>query len=338
MATGGGTTTQQTSQQSAPWGPIQPYLTDVAQQAQNLQQSQQGNNQLPSTFAPFSSQTTSALNAATDYGNGTGNSLINSAQGSLSNLMNPQGTPGNGTLSSLSQGYSDSGNGIAGSVANGSAPGMSTMGSWANQANINPYLNAQYQAASKPVIDSVNATMGMAGRTGSGADQQMLTRNLGDLSSSIFSNGYDNAANRSLSAAQSYTGDQLAGAGQLSGNALNQANVRGQAANNLNSTMMNASQLAPSLNDAGWQNIQNLLGVGTAYDTQNQNQLNDMLSQYQYSQQQPWNILNGYSGAVSGLGALGGTSSGTNTTQAPGSMGSAIGAAGSVAGAALMVF
>jgi len=63
MSTGGGTTTQTTVQNSAPWGPAQPYLTDLMSQAQNLYNtSSQDRSYAPfNTVAPLPDQTQGAL-------------------------------------------------------------------------------------------------------------------------------------------------------------------------------------------------------------------------------------------------------------------------------------
>ena len=65
MSTGGGTTTQTTVQNTDPWKPAQPYLTDLMGQAQNLYNtSSQNTDYAPfNTVAPFSDQTQQALNA-----------------------------------------------------------------------------------------------------------------------------------------------------------------------------------------------------------------------------------------------------------------------------------
>lgn len=298
MSSGGGTTT--TVQNSAPWPGAQPYLSDVMRQAQGTYYSQQGQN----GYAPFNTVVTPSANTnlgldLTAQRAINGSPVTKAADSSLTSILNGSGlpSPGDSTLQSLTRGYSD--------------PGAAVESAWADPSNINPYLTAQYDAASKPVIDSINAQFGQAGRTGSAANQDVLARNLGDLSANIFSTGYENAANRSLSAA-----------GQLSSGAANQANVRGTAANNLNTNAntqagqkIQASALAPSLAGADYTDLQNLLNVGGAQDAQSAAQIQDLLNRWNYSNQQPWNILQQYGGAVSGLGSLMPGSTSGSTTQ-----------------------
>jgi hypothetical protein len=298
MSTGGGTTTTSTTQQSAPWAPAQPYLSDLLSQAQQTYNNSQGQTAYPDTVAGFSPQSLQAMNATAQRAM-TGSPLLGAADQSVNRLLNPGAAPGTAALQSLARGYYD--------------PGNAAAESFANPNNINPYLGAEFSAASQPVTDAVNAQFGLAGRTGSGANQQELTRNLGQLAANIYGSGYDSAANRALTAS-----------GQLSNNSFNQAGVMSNAANALNSQYNNqnnqslaAAGLAPQLASQDYTDLQNLLNVGGAYDAYNQNVLNNQLAQWQYAQQQPWNILQSYGGAITGLGALGGTSSGTNTQTAP---------------------
>lgn len=294
---GGATSTGTTTTNSAPWGPSQPFLTDLMSQARGLNNT--GQSYAPfSTVAPFSNQTQQGLDL-TQQRAMNGSPVTQAADTSLINLLQPRTAPGSDTLSSLMQGYSD--------------PGQSTQQNWANPGNINPYLGGMFNAASKPVIDAVNAQFSKAGRTGSTANQDALTTRLGDLSAQIYGQGYDSAANRSLSAANT-----------LSSNAAQQAQLRGGFANMLN-TDANAQDsrrlagiaAAPGLAGADYTDLQNLLNVGGQYDSQAQRYVTDAQNRYNFSQQNPWDLLNSYRGIISGLGSLGGTSSGSSSGTQP---------------------
>ena len=289
----GGNNTTTTSASSTPSSFAQPYLTDLMTQGKALYN--QGSQYAPfNTVAPFSNATLTGLNMAQQRAQ-NGSPVVDAANNSITNLLQSNTpAPGSDTLSQLMQGYND--------------PGKATQQNWANPDNINPYLTAQFNAASKPVIDQVNAQFSNAGRTGSVANQDALTTRLGDLSSNIFANGYDNAANRSLTAANN-----------LSGNANTQANLQANAANllNTNNTQQGnqrvaAATLAPSLAGQDWTNIQNQLTAGQTYDTQGQNYINDALARWNFGQDQPWNLLAKYAGSLNGYN-LGSTQTGTNT-------------------------
>jgi len=348
MSTGNSSTTT-TTQQSAPWGPAQPYLTNLLSQAQSTYQNAQGQTAYPDTVAGFSPQTQDALNAVWQRAT-TGSPLVSAADQSVTGLMQPQTAPGSATLSALTNGYADPGAGLtqAGAGGNGmlNAAGMAGMNLGLNAAAgpnlsaaaVNPYLDQMFSAESQPVEDAVNAEFGLAGRTGSGAQQQEMTRDLGNLASQVYGNNYLGEQQLGLSAyndqnqALANSGTLLSGLGenqasrqltagsQLSSDALNQAGLQANAANSLNSQFntgnnlqLAAAGLAPQLASQDYTNLQNMLSVGGAYDALNQNVLNNQYNAWAYGQQQPWNILNAYGGAVTGLGALGGTSSGTST-------------------------
>lgn len=260
MDSGGGS--QSTTTNSAPWSGVQPYLTDLMSQAKSLYG--QGSSYAPfSTVAPFSPQTIQGLDATQNRAT-NGSPVTNAADSSLTNLLSGRQDPGAATLSQ-----------------------------WANPNNINPYLKGQFDAQSQPVIDAVNSQFSKAGRTGSTANQNALTQQLGYLANNVYGNGYDSAANRSMSAAN-----------MLSGNA-----------NQMGNQQIAAATVAPNLANQDYTDLNNLLSVGGKYDTQGQNYINDALNRWNYSQDQPWTLLSRYAGNVSGLGNTGSTS--TSTTQLP---------------------
>jgi hypothetical protein len=256
------TTTNQSV--SEPWKQAQPFLTDLMGRAQGL--TNQGSSYAPfSTVAPFSDQTLQGLNMTQNIA-GQGNPVTGAAGGAITNLLQSQTSPGSDVLRQ-----------------------------WANPGNINPYLQGVYNSASKPVIDSVNSQFSRAGRTGSAANQNALTTQLGDLSANIFGQGYDSAANRSLNSAN-----------LLNNNALQMGNQK-----------VAAAALAPNLDNQRYTGAQNLLSVGNAYDQQAQKYLTDAQNRWDYTQNQPWNLLNNYSNIVRGIGGMGGTSSGSTTQPSP---------------------
>lgn len=336
MSTGGGTTTQNTVQKSDPWGPSQPYLTDLMSQAQNLYNtSSQDTSYAPfNTVAPLSDQTQAALNATYQRAM-NGSPLIGGADQALTGLMQPQMAPGMAALQGLAGGYADPGNAYLHAAAGANpyaTPAAGYLGAEASPGFINPYLTAQFNMAAKPVVDQINAQFSAAGRTGSTANQNALMGGLGSLATNIYGNGFNQAAQLQQNAAAQIQNayDAAAARGltagsQLSANALNQANVMANAAAGLNSQFnsgnnltLNAAQFAPSLAGQDYTDLQNALSVGGAYDQQAQNRINDMLTRWQYQQQQPWNLLDNYSGLVTGYAGLGGTVNSNQTKTTPG--------------------
>ena len=257
---GGGDNTTTATSDAAPWSAAQPYLQDLMGQAKSLYS--QGSQNAPfSTVAPFSPQTIQGLDA-TQQRALNGSPVMNAANDSITNLLQAR-----------------------------TAPGQDVLSQWADPSKINPYLDQQYNAASRPVIDSVNAQFSQGGRTGSVANQNALTDRLGALSANIYGTGYENAANRSVGAAN-----------MLNNNYNTQASQR-----------IAAGTLAPALANNDYTDLQNLLNVGQKYDTQAGNYINDALGRWNYNQDQPWTLLSRYAGNVAGLGGQGGTKTSSET-------------------------
>jgi hypothetical protein len=97
---------------------------------------------------------------------------------------------------------------------------------------------------------------------------------------------------------------------------------------------LNATQLAPTLAGQDYIDAQALLGVGAQREGLGQQYINDQLARWNYAQQQPWQNLQNYSGLVTGMGGMGGTTSQTAPGAESNPLGSALGgaAAGSMFG------
>ncbi len=97
----------------------------------------------------------------------------------------------------------------------------------------NPYLDRTFNQAARGVTDTVNSNFSAAGRYGSGAQTDVLSRNLGDLATNIYGGAYENDQNRRLQAigqAPAFANQQYQDAAQL----LNAGQIQqDQAQNNL---------------------------------------------------------------------------------------------------------
>lgn len=162
----------------------------------------------------------------------------------------------------------------------------------ASPTPISPYLDQMYNAASKPVIDSVNSQFSKAGRTGSTANQNALTTSLGDVAANIYGTGYENQANRNMQQ---------------------------------NNQKIAAATLTPAMENARYIGAQNLLQAGGQYDQKANQYIQDAKSRWDYSQEQPWNLLSRYAGNINGLGNYS-SSTGTSTAPTQSSLPSFIGA------------
>ena len=126
---------------------------------------------------------------------------------------------------------------------------QNTVQNFAAGGNTNPYLDQMAQKAASTTRDYAMAPFTAAGRTGSAANAQYVTDEIGNVMNQMYGQQYNADQNRTLAAAQ----------------------------------------MAPGLANQDFMQLQQLLGVGQTYD------------------QAPWNLLNNYSGAVSGFGGMGGT-------------------------------
>lgn len=156
--------------------------------------------------------------------------------------------------------------------------------------NANPYLQGAIDAASQgaarnyqsAVMPGIDSSFSLAGRYGSGAHVS----------------AHENA--------------QRALAGQLGGIASNLAYQNYGAER---SNMMNALGMAPQYAMQDYADISQLDAVGRAREAMAQSLLNDQVARWNFSQQQPLNMLQQYAGLVQG------NYGGTTTTTTPSSGG-----------------
>lgn len=232
--------------------------------------------------------------------------------------------------------------GMAGGMPMSSAEtNLQSMANGSDLSHPNPYLQAALEAANRQTADQVNGQFSAAGRYGSGAQTNVLSRNIGENNTNAYMQDYENARNRMMSAnsqidqarnansglqlqangqidqaAQGRLSSQLAGLNGLAGiqgqniqNQLSSASGLSDAyAGGMNralSTALNGQQFTNQLYDPA----QKIAGVGSFYDDRAQNELNANISQYQNAQQLPWQNLAQLNAIATGAGQLGGTTS-----------------------------
>lgn len=87
---------------------------------------------------------------------------------------------------------------LSGSATNANAE--ANLNSIISGGATNPYLDAMYGKAANQVANSVNSQFSAAGRYGSGAQADVLGKNLGDLATNIYGGAYENDRARQLQA------------------------------------------------------------------------------------------------------------------------------------------
>jgi hypothetical protein len=80
---------------------------------------------------------------------------------------------------------------------------------------------------------------------------------------------------------------------------------------------LSAASALPGVDASRYVPGQTLLGIGSALQGQDQNNINAAMQLFQEQNQMPWQSLQNYAGLVGGIGGMGGTTDGTSTKQVP---------------------
>ena len=156
----------------------------------------------------------------------------------------------------------------------------------------NPYTQGLYNQMAGDVTAGVQSQFSKAGRLGSAANQEVLASELGQLANQVYGDQYNQAQNQ----------------------------------------MMNAIQLAPGLEQANYNDIAALAGVGQQNEAMQMAEIQDAINAFDFQQQQPYYTLNQYLGQMgsnvptttyntqpvfqnAGAGILGGAMQGYNLGQ-----------------------
>ena len=126
--------------------------------------------------------------------------------------------------------------------------------------NSNPYLGGVMDQALNKVRSSLDSQFNLAGRTGSGAAANAFAENASNALTNI---GYQNY-------------------------------------NDERQRQQQAALIAPQQNAANYNDAAQLAGVGSTYEQQAGNQLQDQINRFNYNQQEPANRIQNYMGLVQG--------------------------------------
>lgn len=227
-----------------------------------------------STYAGLNPTQQQFISGTERYGANMGNSGINAANSTLANTLSP--------------GYTS-----------GSAPGMDAtnkyLTSTINGANLNPFTAPGFQnvinGTLANVIPATSSSFINGGRADSGLAQAAQT--------AAATNAVGSLANQNYLAEQ---GLQQGAAGQAANNFLTQQG-----------NQIKGASIAPIIDQTQLGDIS--AGLGAAGQTQqdSQNQINALMSQWNYNQALPFNMLGQYQNYVGGTG-YGGSTTGQSTT------------------------
>lgn len=329
---------QTTTTNNAPWSGAQPALNLALYRAQEMYKNNEGGDIFrDSTVVPWSQQSQQAMN--TIESNANANSGRDGALSSqYQDIINRGGLTAaqQGAMTTL-QGMPASGLGDAQTRALGGLQNLASnpfnsyqqnaLGNTQSTANSNFDINAnpafqdvlkQAQGAAR---DSVNMSSAGAGRYGSGAHQGTLAREVGDLTSRMVGQEYNNWQNRRDAANTNLFNMGQTGIGT-------QMNANTGAANIGQQGFANRTNTQNAIFDMGQRGVDNLgdayaglnrpaqdlMQVGAMNEDLATRQMNDRLRVFNEQQNRGWDQLGRLNAIASGAGSLGGT----QTTAAPG--------------------
>lgn len=278
-----GTTQSATSE---PWKPAQPYLQGTMQEASNLQKAGIGGQvNTMSNVVPFANQTTAGMNNIQGLANqGMANNpftgALNMYQNTIANGgMSPQQTEAMGYLKPY---------------ASGQMAGMNS-----------PAFQSVVQQGQNAISDRVNESASGMGRYGSGAHQQLLSREIGDFTNRALAGQMNADQDRQLQAIS----------GLFSGGNQGIQNA------------MAAGQYLPGAYDAQFNPARASMGIGSMYEDLARRTLDDRNRIFDETQNRPWENLARANAIFSGGGSLGGSTSGYSQGPSPSPLVSGIGGA-----------
>ena len=222
--------------------------------------------------------------------------------------------------------------GVAGGANLGEAIDMTRATARGDFLSGSPGLQGAIDRALDPVQDRIQSQFARAGRMGSGANQEVLTRGLSDAASNIAYQDYSRERQNQLAAQQNLAGlqaqqfgTQLSGLnalGALSGqdlarrmsgasalSAADQARMQrqlaglgGQASTSAQdlARRMQGAQLAPQFADLDYQGAERLAAVGGAREQQAQAELQDSVNRYNFDQNVDAQKLRDYMALIGG--------------------------------------
>lgn len=185
------------------------------------------------------------------------------------------------------------------SLLNGRELGNYAQGSYLDGSN-NPHFSKVVDRAAEGARDAVNMNFSGAGRYGSGANQQILAREVGDLTSRAYADQYNNEVANMMGANSMMQG--------MSGDIFN-AQQQGV------SNQMQARNALGAQQQAAMMPYQQMMGIGSMREDETTRTINDAMRRWQGDNDQARLSTEWLAGLSSGAGGMGSTQ--TQTAYAP---------------------
>lgn len=287
---GSKTQTQTQSATSEPWEAAQPVLERALWDAENLYERGIGFKPYTgSTVVPYANQTIKGANAIENIATATQPAFDQ-------NFVNTATMLGQGGLTDLQRQAVDY---------------LQPMARGDMLTQNNPFTDAVVNRAADRMGSQISLLASGMGRTGSGAHQGVLAREVGDMASKAYMQDYDKERGYMQDAIGS-----LFNAGQQQ----------------FSNTMQGAKSLTDAYN-AMLTPATSLMDVGSLYEDLNTRLMNDQLRIFNETQRAPLAAVEWLNAIGTGAGALGGTQYGDRVAQGPSRLGAGLG--GALGGATL---
>lgn len=276
--------TTTTTQNNTPWSAAQPALKTGLKDAEALYKAGVGFQPYTgSTVVPFANQTMSGMNAIEGAAGA-------SAPAFAQNFANTASAVNQGGLNALQ-------NEALGHLRPMAAGDMLTKN--------NPFTDSVVDRAAERMGTAIALQAGGMGRTGSGAHQGVLAREIGDMASNAYMQDY----NRERGFQQDAIGS-IFNAGQQQ--------FRNQLDGSRGLTDAYNAMLNPAMS---------MMDVGGQYEDLQTRLANDQLRIFNETQRSPWAAIEQLNAIASGAGTLGGSTTGTQTIPGPSRIQSGLGGA-----------
>jgi hypothetical protein len=335
----GGGSSNTTTSKSEPWKAAQPYLQQGFKYGGQLLDQSAANPQAYAgpRVAGFSQPSQMGLDATVQTAM-QGNPLAQNAVGAVNSITGGQGI--NQNMLNATAGANSVATGQTG--ANAISNNLSGIAAGQNLGGANPYLDQAIQGQQQSTLNQIKAASSAQGRYGSGAMGAKAGAALGQIGINAKAQNYENEANRMMQANQMQSGEQLANIGNMTNAGMGLADMFGQG----QTRALQGAGIGSAVNDLRYGDQQRLMQAGSAYDTQKQQQLDALQSQYNENRDIPWQQFQQFGNTIGGVASPYGTQTQTSPGQSPitsalgGAMtgGGMFGPLGAMAGGALGLF
>lgn len=271
---GGGTTTATQNTVTQPWSGQEAYLSDIYGNALSNFQNNTPQYYPGNTYAGLNSNQQNSIQNAIDLGNTRGNTALNSSNNTLTSMLNP------GYTGQQQNTFNSADQALNGELSS------NYLNPW-NSPSFNTVVGNTLASA----VPAATSSFTSGNRTGGGLHDRAVTMAATDAVGNLAQNQYQ--ANQAIQ-----------------NQAIQQAATNLQ---NRQTNQINAATVAPTVDAQQSADITSGSQAGAAQQSDAQNQINALISAWNYNQTLPWDQLTRFSNAVNSTGSTGNS---TNTTSA----------------------